>query len=66
MRRLLITRFGFQETDICLFLDDGKQTLPTWEVISEHLDGLIGDAKAGDVLVFHFSGHGVQVEMRKP
>lgn len=66
MRHLLITRFGFQETDIRLFLDDGKLTLPTWEVISEHLHRLIGDVKAGDVLVFHFSGHGVRVGMRKP
>jgi hypothetical protein len=66
MRHLLITRFGFQETDIRLFLDDGKLTLPTWEVISEHLHRLIGDVKAGDVLVFHFSGHGVSVRMRKP
>lgn len=66
MRHLLITRFGFQEADICLLVDDGKQTRPTWEVIREHLLRLIGDVKAGDVLVFHFSGHGVRVGMRKP
>jgi len=61
MRHLLITRFGFQEADICLLVDDGKQTRPTWEVIREHLLRLIGDVKAGDVLVFHFSGHGVRL-----
>jgi uncharacterized caspase-like protein len=62
-RQLLMHRFGFNNKDI-LTLTDGAATrngiLTTFE---EHL---IKQAKPGDVVVFHFSGHGSYVSDRDP
>ncbi|MGK7929708.1 MAG: caspase domain-containing protein [Spirulina sp.] len=52
---LLVHRFGFNPADI-LILDDAKATRQgILDAFEEHL---IKQAKPGDVVVFHYSGHG--------
>jgi len=55
---LLIHRFGFQETDIKI-LRDGDATRD--KILGAFQTHLIEQAKPGDVVVFHFSGHGSQI-----
>ena len=54
-RELLIHRFGFQPSDI-LTLTDQQATRS--QVETAFVEHLINPSKAGDVVVFHFSGHG--------
>ncbi|MDX2229442.1 MAG: caspase family protein [Leptolyngbyaceae cyanobacterium bins.349] len=54
-RELLIQRFGFQPTDI-VSLTDWQATREAVE--TAFVEHLIQQAKAGDVVVFHFSGFG--------
>lgn len=57
-RQLLIHRFGFNNQDIKI-LTDGQATRDRLlQAFEEHL---INQAKPGDVVVFHYSGHGSQV-----
>ena len=49
----------FRYKDIRILRDDGKgdrRHLPTRRNIMAHIDWLVGDARAGDSLFFHFSG----------
>jgi uncharacterized caspase-like protein len=63
MRETLINRFGFNLQDICVLVDQPQQPLqPTGGVVKRYLEKLVRDVQARDVLVFHFSGHGVQVQ----
>lgn len=60
-QELLIHRFGFNPSDIRLVTDktDVKPTrVGILQAFDEHL---IKQARPGDVVVFHFSGHGSQV-----
>lgn len=57
-RQLLIHRFGFQAADI-LTLTDAKATRQN--ILAAFEQHLIRQAKPGDVVVFHYSGHGSQV-----
>lgn len=58
-RQLLIHRFGFNSKDILLLTDERA----TRAGILEAFEGfLIDQAKPGDVVVFHFSGHGSRVK----
>ncbi|HAJ62502.1 MAG TPA: peptidase C14, caspase catalytic subunit p20 [Cyanobacteria bacterium UBA8543] len=57
-RQLLINRFGFNPNDI-LTLTDGQATRQG--ILTAFEEHLIKQAKPGDVVVFHFSGHGSQV-----
>lgn len=60
-RELLIHRFGFHPNDIVLVTDD-TEIKPTRSGILEAVENhLIQQTKPGDVVVFHFSGHGSQV-----
>jgi uncharacterized caspase-like protein len=62
MRRTLVERFGFDESDILVMLDTDPSTLqPTGANIRSSLRKLINSVEPGDVLVFHYSGHGTQV-----
>lgn len=55
---LLVHRFGFSPNDI-VKLTDGQATRD--RILSTFDSHLIQQAKPGDVVVFHFSGHGSQV-----
>lgn len=57
-RELLLHRFGFQRQDI-LAISDTESLKPTRANILEAFEQhLIKQAQPGDVVVFHFSGHG--------
>ncbi|MEO1378070.1 MAG: caspase family protein [Cyanobacteria bacterium J06635_10] len=58
-RQLLINRFGFHPKDILTLTDSQATRQGILTGFEEHL---IKQAKPGDVVVFHFSGHGGQVE----
>jgi len=55
---LIRSRFGFFEKDI-VTLTDARAT--TRSIVNQ-LHWLVGGASAGDVLLFHYSGHGSQVD----
>jgi hypothetical protein len=59
-RELLIHRFGFKASDI-LTLTDSQASRENIE--AAFLEHLTEQAKAGDVVVFHFSGYGSRVKM---
>ncbi|MFP4009686.1 MAG: caspase family protein, partial [Spirulinaceae cyanobacterium] len=57
-KNLLISRFGFNAADIVTLTDAQASRDNIIETFQEHL---IKQAQTGDVVVFHFSGHGAQV-----
>lgn len=63
---LLIHRFGFKPTDI-LEVSDNSDLKPTRANILHAFQAhLIEQAKPGDVVVFHYSGHGALVQDPDP
>lgn len=62
-RQLLIHRFGFNPSDIMTLLDEQADRQGMLEAFEEHL---IQQAKPGDVVVFHYSGHGSLVRDPDP
>lgn len=54
-RELLIHRFGFQPSDIVSIVDHHATRSSIERAFTEHL---IQQAKPGDVVIVHFSGHG--------
>lgn len=54
---MLKTKFGFVDSDITQLLNEEATT----RRIKQELLNLIDGSRAGDVLFFHFSGHGTQV-----
>ena len=60
-KELLIYRFGFKPEDIRILTDKQATRQGILTAFEEHL---IKQAKPGDVVLFHFSGHGSQVEDR--
>jgi len=62
-RELLIHRFGFNASDI-LTLTDSQATRENIE--TAFIEHLTEQAKAGDVVLFHFSGYGSRVKMASP
>lgn len=60
---MLIKHYGFAKSDITLMLDTGEtpSNKPTGANIKDRLAKMVRDAADGDVLVFHYSGHGTQV-----
>ncbi|CAN6337200.1 unnamed protein product [Urochloa humidicola] len=62
MRRCLVERFGFEEAGIRVLADaDPSTPPPTGANIRRELERLVGDARPGDTLFFHYSGHGLQL-----
>ena len=57
MQNLLATTFGFAAADITVITDRDATTLN----ILKGLKALVSNAVPGDLLVFHYSGHGSQV-----
>ena len=58
--QLLRYRYGFVEEDIVKLVTDGKESLlPTRKnILQQFEEHLIKQAKPGDIVVFHYSGHG--------
>ncbi|MEH1958697.1 MAG: caspase family protein [Nostoc sp.] len=59
-RELLIHRFGFQGSDILTLTEEEASREFIEAAFSDHLSK---QAKAGDVVVFHFSGYGSHVKL---
>ena len=61
-KNLLKYGFGFQEEDILVLTDTDNPTNVTRDrILTAFEEHLIAQAKPGDVVVFHYSGHGSQV-----
>jgi hypothetical protein len=61
-RELLLHRFGFNSQDIITLTDEKANRQNILEAFENHLL----QAKPGDVVVFHFSGHGSRVKDPNP
>ena len=57
MQNLLVSMFGFATQDISMLTDREATTAN----ILNGLQALVADAQRGDLLIFHYSGHGSQV-----
>ncbi|XP_050369562.1 metacaspase-9 [Argentina anserina] len=67
MRDTLVSRFGFDRNQIELLTDDGSAAvLPTGANIKKALGEMVDKAEPGDVLYFHYSGHGTRIPSVKP
>jgi Caspase domain len=61
IEKMLVTHYGFDRTNITMLVDtDKSKPQPTGANIKKTLKQLVQASKAGDVLVFHYSGHGTQ------
>lgn len=60
-RALLVHRFGFQASDIFTLTNQQATRPAILEAIAEHL---VAQARAGDVVLLHFSGYGSQVRLQ--
>ncbi|XP_042515650.1 metacaspase-9 [Macadamia integrifolia] len=59
---VLISRFGFDSKEIQLLTDQpGSPLMPTGANILKVLNKMIDQAEDGDVLYFHYSGHGTRI-----
>ena len=66
MQQVLVKQYGFKLEDILMLNEDqDKSQWPYKKVIIEGLQWLYKDAKAGDLLFFHYSGHGSQYQLDK-
>ncbi|KAL6905686.1 hypothetical protein ACP4OV_003287 [Aristida adscensionis] len=64
MRDVLVARFGFAPADVAVLTDDGAGAggvLPTGANVKRALADMVARAAPGDVLFFHYSGHGTLV-----
>ena len=67
MKEMLLKRFGFDESNIELLTDEpGSLVMPTGANIKRALAGMVKKAEAGDILYFHYSGHGTRIPSMKP
>ncbi|XVE68434.1 hypothetical protein DITRI_Ditri09bG0068400 [Diplodiscus trichospermus] len=67
MRDLLLKRFGFDPSHVQLLIDAPMSSvMPTGVNIKAALDTMVNQAEAGDVLFFHYSGHGTRIPTLKP
>src|SRR5579862_576792 len=58
MHDMLLTRYGFAEADVHVLIDRAATRAAVLDAIDRDL---IAPAGAGDVIFFHWSGHGSQV-----
>lgn len=58
MRYLLISKFGFRSENITMLTDDQSQPAawPTKQNMIANMQRLVGEARPGDSLIFHYSG----------
>ena len=62
-RELLIYRFGFNPKDILILTEDEATREAIETAFGEHL---VTQATDNDVVIFHFSGYGRQVQLKSP
>ncbi|KAH7438974.1 hypothetical protein KP509_04G039500 [Ceratopteris richardii] len=62
VHKTLIDRYGFDKSDITILIDtDSSLMQPTGENIKRALNKLVEESESGDVLFFHYSGHGFRL-----
>ncbi|XVF00159.1 hypothetical protein REPUB_Repub03eG0261100 [Reevesia pubescens] len=66
MRDVLVERFGFDPSHVELLTDAPGSFMPTGENIKAALNEMVNQSEAGDVLFFHYSGHGTRIPSLKP
>ncbi|XVF82539.1 hypothetical protein PTKIN_Ptkin16aG0057900 [Pterospermum kingtungense] len=75
MAELLVDRFGFHPSNVQLLTDEfvpgfisafPTALFPTGENIKAELNKMVTKAERGDVLFFHFSGHGTIISSIEP
>ncbi|KAK2661424.1 hypothetical protein Ddye_007957 [Dipteronia dyeriana] len=71
MKEVLIKRFKFESSGIELLTDATEPgsslvIMPTGANIKAALKRMVDGAEAGDVLFFHYSGHGTRIPSMKP
>ena len=59
MKSLLRDKFGFEERDILTLVNEQATRKAILDTFQRHL---IAQAKQGDIVVFHYSGHGSQMK----
>ena len=59
---LISEEFGYSVADIRQLRDDHPHRMPTKKNISAAIHWLVKDARSGDHLFLHYSGHGTQVK----
>lgn len=63
MHEVLTARFGFEPNHVELLTDKpGSPVMPTGANIKKALNSMVDRAKEGDVLFFHYSGHGTLIK----
>ncbi|KAJ1689008.1 hypothetical protein LUZ63_013163 [Rhynchospora breviuscula] len=66
MSETLVSRFGFDRSNITVLTDEpGSDPMPTGVTIKRVLSDMIAKANSGDVLFFHYSGHGTLIPATK-
>jgi Caspase domain len=67
MTETLVSRFGFNRSDVTVLTDEPEsEPKPTGANIKRVLGDMIAKANSGDVLFFHYSGHGTLIPATKP
>jgi hypothetical protein len=61
MKQFLIENCNFLESNIIILTDETKDNLPTEENIQRKIKLLVSNNISGDILVFHYSGHGSNI-----
>lgn len=62
MYKCLVERYGFEEENIRVLIDtDDSYPQPTGANVRRALKTLAGGARAGDIIFFHYSGHGTRL-----
>lgn len=59
--QLLVHRFGFKPQDVVKVSDDGDLPPTRANILQAFEEHLIQQARPGDVVVFHYSGHGSRI-----
>lgn len=57
VHQFITQTFNFSEDEVVVNKDDDADNLPTKQTIMQALHNLTHDIKAGDTLLFYFSGH---------
>lgn len=66
MRNVLLSRFGFDPSHIEVLTDaPGSPVMPTGANIRATLSRMVDRAEPGDVLLFHYSGHGTRIPTQR-
>lgn len=60
--QLLVNRYGFNPSDILVVSDGGELEPTRANILQAFEEHLIGQARSGDVVVVHYSGHGSKVK----